>query len=441
MRAPDIFAFGALLFEMLSGRRAFEGKTRASLLGSILKDEPPAVSTFQPQVSKTVERIITTCLAKDADDRYQSARDLLRDLKWATSMAAAEPVAPAIATQQPPAIGSPGRSPPSRHWHSSSWRRNTCAKPRHAWNRFNSRSSHPPTPRSPHDPAAARARRHNWPSHQTAAVSSSWRAPRNRFQLWLRSLDSAIARPIAGTEDASFPFGRRTVAMLAFSRRESSRKRQLPVAHPRCCAMPRRVEAVPGIGKMSLSSHPQLWLAAFLLRIPSAGGNPQAVSTLDKEYGETFHRFPSFLPDGRHFLYNASVGTCCPPSKPGRIRIGMLDSMESTTVVEAESSAAFASGHLLFNQNGKLIAQPFDGPHVKRRVPRFRSSKAFQVKAVVTRASRFRKAAPRVRHRARTNADEADLDRPGRTRARRYRQRRIGHARNRREFPGNRDLT
>src|SRR5262245_6903798 len=84
----DIFAFGALLFEMLSGRTAFEGKTRAGLLAAILKDEPPAVSRVQPAAPASLDRIISTCLAKDPDDRYQSSRDLLRDLKWVASGAA-----------------------------------------------------------------------------------------------------------------------------------------------------------------------------------------------------------------------------------------------------------------------------------------------------------------------------------------------------------------
>ncbi len=81
----DIFAFGALLFEMITGRTAFEGKTRASLLGAILKDEPPPVSRDQPTAPAALDRIVGTCLAKDPDDRYQSARDLLRDLKWVAS--------------------------------------------------------------------------------------------------------------------------------------------------------------------------------------------------------------------------------------------------------------------------------------------------------------------------------------------------------------------
>ena len=97
-----------------------------------------------------------------------------------------------------------------------------------------------------------------------------------------------------------------------------------------------------------------------LQRVSGAGGVPQAASALDTAYGETSHRFPSFLPDGRHFVYSGTIGTCCPASKAGRIRIGTLDTMDATTLLEAESSAAVASGHLLFNRNGTLMAQPFD---------------------------------------------------------------------------------
>ena len=85
----DIFAFGALLFEMLTGRPAFEGRTRASLLGAILKDDPPRASSLAAGTPRALDRVISTCLAKDPDDRYQSARDLHRDLSWAASADAA----------------------------------------------------------------------------------------------------------------------------------------------------------------------------------------------------------------------------------------------------------------------------------------------------------------------------------------------------------------
>jgi serine/threonine protein kinase/Tol biopolymer transport system component len=80
----DIFAFGAVVFEMMTGRPAFEGKTRAALLGAILKDTPPRVSAVQPLSPPALDRLVATCLEKDPDDRYQSARDLLREVKWAS---------------------------------------------------------------------------------------------------------------------------------------------------------------------------------------------------------------------------------------------------------------------------------------------------------------------------------------------------------------------
>src|SRR5687768_9565897 len=95
----DIFAFGAMVYETFTGKKAFEGKSQASLIGAILRDDPPPVSRVQPLAPGALDRIISTCLAKDPDDRYQSTRDLLRDVKWvssgptegATAQAAARP--------------------------------------------------------------------------------------------------------------------------------------------------------------------------------------------------------------------------------------------------------------------------------------------------------------------------------------------------------------
>src|SRR4029079_7656739 len=92
----DIFAFGAVLYEMLTGRKAFEAKTRAGLLGAILKDDPPAVSERQPLAPPALDRSVATCLQKDPDDRGQSARDMLRGLEWAVT-----PVGPARASIAP----------------------------------------------------------------------------------------------------------------------------------------------------------------------------------------------------------------------------------------------------------------------------------------------------------------------------------------------------
>src|SRR6266542_1384827 len=78
----DIFAFGAVVYEMATGQKAFSGRSRASLIGAILKDEPPLISTVQPMTPPALDRVVRTCLAKDPDDRWQSANDLKRELTW-----------------------------------------------------------------------------------------------------------------------------------------------------------------------------------------------------------------------------------------------------------------------------------------------------------------------------------------------------------------------
>ena len=101
------------------------------------------------------------------------------------------------------------------------------------------------------------------------------------------------------------------------------------------------------------------------MRVSSAGGVPTVVTTLDPATGETNHRWPHFLPDGRHFLYTAIDGTCCPASKPATIRIGSLDPADAAvTLLQAESSVSYASGHLLFARDETLMAQPFDPERV-----------------------------------------------------------------------------
>ena len=92
----DVFAFGAVLHEMVTGRRAFGGKSQASLVAAILEKQPPPVSTLQPLAPATLDRVVRTCLAKDPDERWQSAADLRRELAWIAEAGDAAPKAPAL---------------------------------------------------------------------------------------------------------------------------------------------------------------------------------------------------------------------------------------------------------------------------------------------------------------------------------------------------------
>jgi Tol biopolymer transport system component len=180
----------------------------------------------------------------------------------------------------------------------------------------------------------------------------------SKFQLWLRPLASAAAHPIPGTEEGTFPFWSPDSRYIGFFANGKLKKVLVaggpPV--PLCDAPSGRGGTWNRDNVIVFAPAPDRGLQ----RVAGAGGLAQPVSVLDKEYGESGHRFPSFLPDGRHFIYTGIIGTCCPASKPARIRIGTLDAADATTLLQAESSAAVASGHLLFNRDGTLMAAPFD---------------------------------------------------------------------------------
>ena len=358
----DIFAFGALLFETLTGRPAFAGKTRASLLGAILKDEPPPVSHVRPLAPAALDRIIGTCLAKDADDRYQSARDLRRDLQWVASGSSA--VADAR-TATPPARSN------RVAWAVAAasilallsaviiaFARAGDVTPAASPVQF---TIVPPDNTSFGGPRAG-----GTGIATQVAVSPDGRnvvfvaGVKDAFQIWLRPVATLAARPIPGTESGAFPFWSPDSRFIGFF--ADGKLKKIPIAG----GPPTVLSDAPAGrgGSWSLDNvivFSSGGVGAGLHRLSSAGGAPTVATTIDPTTGETSHRWPHFLPDGRHFLYTASTGTCCPPTKPAIIRIGSLDPSEApVTLLQAESSALYASGHVLFARNDTLMALPFD---------------------------------------------------------------------------------
>jgi Tol biopolymer transport system component len=366
----DIFALGALMFEMLTGRRAFEGKTRAQLLGSILKDEPPPISTLQPLASKALDRIVSTCLAKAPDDRWQTARDLVRELKWA-----------AEAGSLGEAGGSTNVSKRSSRvaWAiagvlAAALMAATVVAIQHV--------REVPTPQEvvqfaiqlPDDPQFGGLPFGGTGSIPQLAISPDGRnvvfvaRRQDAYALWVRPIGSAETRLLPGTDGATFPFWSPDSRSVGFFADRKLKKVQLAGGPSSVlCDAPRGLGGSWNRANVILFS-PGAAIGAMggLQRVSAAGGTPVPASALDAQYGETSHRWPHLLPDGRHFLYTATTGTCCPAAKAARVRVGTLDGPDVVTLIDAdvESSAAYASGHLLFdrvsNLDGTLMAQPFD---------------------------------------------------------------------------------
>ncbi len=358
----DVFAFGALLFEMLAGRTAFTGKTQASLLGAILKDDVPPISTVQTIAPAALDRILGTCLAKDPDDRYQSARDLLRDLKWAifdvtgearkttdtpgTRNRLAWPIAAAllaialvVATYMVVSRGRPVTQ---------------AAAPVQF-------TIAPPEKASFGGPLAGGTGNATQVAISPDGLNVAFVArSQSAFQIWLRPLAAAQATPIAGTEGGSFPFwspDSRTIAFFA-----AGRLKKVPITGGPPIVL---CDAPSGRGgtwnRDNVIVFSPSSAGTALMRVPSAGGVPQPVTVLDPASAETNHRWPHFLPDGRRFLYTGTVGTCCPAAKPAHIRLASIDRPGvSEILLQSESTAFYTFGHVLFAREATLMAQPFD---------------------------------------------------------------------------------
>ena len=357
----DIFAFGAVLYEMLTGKKAFEGKSHASLISAIMSSDPKPVSVLQPLTPSALDRIVGTCLAKDPEDRYQSARDLSRDLIWVASGsgdgAGARAVIPLTRSHRVAWLVATVSTIALIATAIIALRRAGEVTPAAGPTQF---TIGPPENTSFGGPVAGGTG--NAPQ---VAVSPDGRnivfvaGAQSAYQIWLRPVATLAARPIPGTEGGAFPFWSPDSRFIGFFAAGKLKKVAIAGGPPTVLC-----DAPAGRGGSWSRDNVILFAPSRppgLLRVSSAGGAPTVVTTLDPATGEDTHRWPHFLPDGRHFLYTAITGTCCPAAKPSVIRIGSLDQAEATiTLLQVESSVSYASGHVLFARDEILMAQPFD---------------------------------------------------------------------------------
>src|SRR5712671_5049296 len=342
----DIFAFGAVVYEMLTGKKAFEGRSQATLIAAIIGSDPKPMSEIQPMTPAGLDQIVRRALAKDPDERWQSARDLRSQLKWiADSGSRVGAAAPATASRRGPAV---------LPWvvcgvlavllaaaAAALWKLQGTAAPAGIV-----RLMIVP-PENQHVVGAPII------SPDGRRIAFVVATPEGTSKLWLRPIDAMAPQPLPGTEDATYPFWSPDSRFIAFFASGQLKKIDVAGGSPQtiCEAANGRGGAWNRAGVIVFSHR----ISGGLVQVASSGGSPTPLTTLDTSKGEQSHRFPHFLPDGRHFLF-VMLGK----SENAGVYVGDLDSKTIVRVIAADGEAWYGGGYLMFGRKNTLFAQPFD---------------------------------------------------------------------------------
>jgi Tol biopolymer transport system component len=348
----DVFAFGALLYEMLTGKKAFEGTSQASLISAILSSDPAPIAVHQPLSPPALDRVVKKCLAKDPDERWQSAHDLMSELQWIAESGPQTVVAALGVDAQ-----ARSRATTQRYvWIAAAvFLLTTLGLTAALYSR-----------RAPADTRVYRStfvppgsENPSLPNFYRLALSPDGRRlafvandTNGRVMLWVRELAALSAEPLADTEGASGPFWSPDSRFIAFSAGGKLKKINASggPAIP-LCDTNTGLPGSWGLNDVILFTPGNL---RPISRVPAAGGTPTMATTLDTKGGEQWHAWPFFLPDGRHFLYAAGG------DPTSGVYVGSLDSPDRTRLLDSFANAQYASGFLVFPRAGTLMAQPFD---------------------------------------------------------------------------------
>jgi Tol biopolymer transport system component len=345
----DVFAFGTVLYEMATGRKAFSGGSQASLISAIMQNDPPPISSVQPASPPALDRIVRTCLAKDPEERWQSASDLKRELRWIgegsqAGAAAATAIAPrrkvgsrlawsiallcaaASLALLVPFLRSRGVRPQTMH--------SFLLPPEKTTFELTGDESAPPALS---------------PDGEKVVYGASGK-------LWVHSLSTGAATALASTERGQFPFwspDSRSIGFFAGGKLKTTETSGGAVQVVCDAPTPRGGSWSRG-GVIVFAPDYRGGLSS----VPAGGGVPVEVTKLDAKL-HTTHRWPWFLPDAKHFLYLAA-NHLTPRSTDSGTYVGSLDGGEPRRILPGSTSALSVPGWMLSVRDGNLMATPFD---------------------------------------------------------------------------------
>jgi serine/threonine-protein kinase len=364
----DLFAFGAVLYEMLTGRRAFPGDTNARAIAAVLDADPPDVSSFRPDIPASLSRIVAACLAKDPADRWQNAADLVRNLQW-------------IAAENHSATSAPTK----RRVLSLLWPLVTAASVAAALAMFflvRFESNNTPGDRvvtrtvidvAPADTVGARDA--GRPGRTQIAVSPDGRLLvfggrlGGRLQLYLRRLNRLQAEAVAGTEGAVGPFFSPDGQWVGFW--AAGELRRVPVAGGPAISVTRLGDAPFGASWGADDRIVFAQVEGGLWIVPASGGTPERLTTLDASRGEVSHRLPHVLPHSDAVLYTVTRNRF-PRWDSTEVFLYSRRTRSPKLVLSGGADARYAAGRLVYVRQGVLMTLAFnedDGDAAGEPVP------------------------------------------------------------------------
>ena len=354
----DIFAFGAVVYEMATGKRAFEGKSQASLIAAILEREPPAMSSLQPMTPPALDRVVKRCLAKDRDDRWQTTRDLEVELKWAAEAGSHVGLAPTAATKGFRTFG---------------WRTLILSVGAlllvaaftgiSVWNLKPSLTQPVSRLVVTLPPGQQLAGLDNGPAVAISPDGTHLAYVARQGgtqQLYLRSMDSLEGKAIPGTEGAVDPFFSPDGQWIGFFAGAKLKK----ISVNGGAALTLGDAAYSGgasWGSQGMIAFTPSAISA-LQQLPETGGTPQPLTHLDG--AQRSHRWPDLLPGGKAVLFAA--GPTAVTFTNAQVAVQSLNTGERRNLIQAGMYPRYASsGHLVYAQGGSLMGVPFDSQRLE----------------------------------------------------------------------------